>query len=87
MKVFNGGVAPYRESNFTPIARSNLIDPAMRESLRKIEQASLPGKSGVVSRAPAVRNEESRDLARAGRAAETPTSIVRYVEKSRALTR
>ncbi len=87
MKVFNGGVAPYRDSNFTPIARSNLIDPALRESLRKIEQASLPGKSGVVSSAPAVRNEELRDPARAGRAAETPTRIVRYVEKNRALTR
>jgi len=47
MKVFDGGRLPYRDANFTPFGRSRLIDTGTRESLRQLEQASLPGRSGL----------------------------------------
>ncbi len=45
--VFNGGAkVPYRDSSFTALNRSDLVDRATRETLRRLEQASLPNASG-----------------------------------------
>jgi hypothetical protein len=82
MKVFSGGSFPYREANFTAIGRSNLLAGKAREDLRRVEQASLPGRSGISatrSNQPQRRGNELRELAAAQRAAETPTTLVRYV--------
>jgi hypothetical protein len=86
MKVFNGGNFPYREANFTAISRSDRIDTATRESLRKVEQASLPGRSGLQA-ANRNRSDELRDLAAASRSVAVPTTIVRYVGPDRSTTR
>jgi Protein of unknown function (DUF2865) len=86
MKVFNGGSFPYREANFTAINRSERIDAATRESLRKVEQASLPGRSGL-SAAARSRSDELRDLATANRAVAVPATIVRYVGPDRSTIR
>jgi hypothetical protein len=83
MKVFDGGQLPYREANFTPIGQSELIDPATRDALLKVEQASLPGKSGLLNEGPSARNGALRDRSVASRAAETPANIVRYVGPDR----
>jgi Protein of unknown function (DUF2865) len=86
MRVFNGGTFPYREANFTAISRSDRIDNATRESLRKVEQASLPGRSGIAaaSRKP---SDELRDLATAKRSVEGPVDVVRYVGPDRSTIR
>jgi Protein of unknown function (DUF2865) len=86
MRVFNGGTFPYREANFTAISRSDRIDNATRELLRKVEQASLPGKSGLaaVSRKP---SDELRDLATANRSVQGPVDVVRYVGPDRTTIR
>jgi Protein of unknown function (DUF2865) len=86
MRVFNGGTFPYREANFTAISRSDRIDNATRESLRKVEQASLPGRSGLAaaSRKP---SDELRDLAAANRTAQGPVNVVRYVGPDRSTIR
>lgn len=47
MKVFNGGALPYRDASFTAAGRSALIDARTRETLRRMELASLPGRSGL----------------------------------------
>jgi hypothetical protein len=86
MKVFNGGSFPYRDANFTAISRSDRIDTATRESLRKVEQASLPGRSGLAA-ASRSRSNELRDLAAASRSVEVPATIVRYVGPDRSTTR
>jgi hypothetical protein len=86
MKVFNGGSFPYREANFTAISRSDRIDTATRESLRKVEQASLPGRSGLAA-ASRNRSSELQDLAAASRSVEVPATIVRYVGPDRSTTR
>jgi hypothetical protein len=83
MKVFNGGSYPYGEANFTPIGQSDLIDAATRETLRKVEQASLPGKSGLFNQPPVTRNSALRDISAASRAAESPANIVRYIGPDR----
>jgi Protein of unknown function (DUF2865) len=86
MRVFNGGTFPYREANFTAISRSDRIDTATRESLRKVEQASIPGRSGL-SAVARNRSDELRDLAIATRATAVPATIVRYVGPDRTTTR
>ncbi len=86
MRVFNGGTFPYREANFTAIGRSDRIDAATRESLRKVEQASLPGRSGL-SAVPRKPSDELRDLALASRAAQGPVDVVRYVGPDRTVVR
>jgi Protein of unknown function (DUF2865) len=86
MKVFNGGNFPYREANFTAISRSDRIDTATRESLRKVEQASIPGRSGL-SAASRSRSDELRDLAAASRSVVSPTTVVRYVGPDRSTVR
>jgi Protein of unknown function (DUF2865) len=85
MKVFNGGNFPYREANFTAINRSERIDAATRESLRKVEQASLPGRSGLAA-VHRKRSDELRDLAVASRTAAVPATVVRYVGPDRSMT-
>jgi hypothetical protein len=81
MKVFNGGNFPYREANFTAINRSDRINNDTREKLRSIEQASLPGRSGLS--APNAKRDELKDLQAATRAVEEPTTVVRYVGPDR----
>jgi Protein of unknown function (DUF2865) len=64
MKIFSGGTFPYRDGNFASIGNSGLIDNSTRENLRKVERASLPGKSGLVN-APLVsakKNNETDEL-------------------------
>jgi Protein of unknown function (DUF2865) len=86
MKVFNGGSFPYREANFTAISRSDRIDTATRETLRQVEQASIPGRSGL-SAVARNRSDELRDLAAASRSVAIPTTIVRYVGPDRSTVR
>ncbi len=86
MKVFDGGNFPYREANFTAVSHSARIDSATRESLRKVEQASIPGRSGL-SAVTRSRSDELRDLAAASRSVAAPTTVVRYVGPDRATVR
>ncbi len=86
MRVFNGGTFPYREANFTAISRSDRIDAATRETLRKVEQASLPGRSGL-SAVPRNPSDELRDLALASRTSQGPVDVVRYVGPDRSTIR
>jgi Protein of unknown function (DUF2865) len=82
MKVFSGGSYPYREANFTALERSNLVEGRTRANLQRVEQASLPGRSGIsASRQTAQprRSNELKELAAAQRSVEKPTSLVRYV--------
>ncbi|MGL4636428.1 MAG: DUF2865 domain-containing protein [Beijerinckiaceae bacterium] len=89
MKVFNGGNFPYREANFTTIGRSNQITAKMRENLRAVEQASLPGKSGVMPRAVARKKtgDELSELRTAQQSVESSSQIVRYVGPDRSSVR
>jgi Protein of unknown function (DUF2865) len=86
MKVFNGGNFPYRDANFTAINRSDRIDAATRETLRKVEQASIPGRSGL-SAVARTRSGELRDLAVASRSVAVSATIVRYVGPDRSTVR
>jgi Protein of unknown function (DUF2865) len=83
MKVFNGGSFPYREANFSAIGRSDRITSATRETLRRIEQASLPGRSGLSATPVRGKRDELKDLAAATQAAQGATSVVRYVGPDR----
>jgi Protein of unknown function (DUF2865) len=70
MKIFSGGSFPYRETNFSSLGNSGLIDNTTRENLRKVEQASLPGRSGLAeqsrltarSLATSQKTNEAREL-------------------------
>lgn len=53
MKVFAGGRLPHREASFTPLRRSQHLDEPTRDALRRIEAASLPGRSGIALRVAA----------------------------------
>jgi hypothetical protein len=55
MKVFHGGPMPYRSASFTPVRSSSLVDGKTRETLRRMEQASLPGRSGIAPQPLAAR--------------------------------
>jgi hypothetical protein len=82
MRVFIGGQMPYREANFTSIDRAGSFAGQSRDTLRRMEQASLPGRSGVAQqRAP--RRDELSDLRRAAASLETPGQAVRYVGPDR----
>jgi hypothetical protein len=84
MRVFVGGQMPYREANFTTIDRSRQIAVGSREALRRLEQASLPGKSGVSARNGQRRGaDEVADLRRATQALQQGTQVVRYVGPDR----
>ncbi|MGL4241031.1 MAG: DUF2865 domain-containing protein [Beijerinckiaceae bacterium] len=83
MRVFIGGQMPYREANFTTIDRSRFAGES-REALRRLEQASLPGKSGIAQpRAAARRTDELRDLRKATDALQATGAQVRYVGPDR----
>jgi hypothetical protein len=63
MRIFSGGTFPYRDSNFASLG-SGLIDNKTRNNLRRVEQASLPGRSGLAA-APvstAKRDNEAKEL-------------------------
>ncbi len=82
MRVFTGGQMPYREANFTTVDRSQRFAGASRENLRRMEQASLPGRSGVAPRTAQRNRDELRDLRLA--AERLPTGqMVRYVGPDR----
>jgi hypothetical protein len=81
MRIFIGGQAPYRDANFTTIDSSRSFAGKSRETLRSMERASLPGRSGVAARQP--RADELRDLRRAAASLERPGQIVRYVGPDR----
>jgi Protein of unknown function (DUF2865) len=81
MRVFIGGQAPYREANFTSIDASRNFAGKSRETLRNMERASLPGRSGLTARQ--ARPDELRDLRRAAASLEAPTQLVRYVGPDR----
>jgi hypothetical protein len=81
MRVFIGGQAPYREANFTSIDRSRTFAGQSRETLRRMERASLPGRSGVAA-GPAARNELA-DLRRAAASLSSDSALVRYVGPDR----
>jgi hypothetical protein len=84
MRVFTGGSMPYREANFTTVDRSGRFAADSRESLRRLEQASLPGRSGVAPRtAQNRRNDEVKDLRRATDALQSAGAQVRYVGPDR----
>jgi hypothetical protein len=83
MRVFIGGQMPYRDANFTTIDRSRRVAGGSREALRKIEQASLPGRSGVAQRSSARKTDEVADLRRAVESLRTPDALVRYVGPDR----
>jgi Protein of unknown function (DUF2865) len=87
MKVFNGGSFPYREANFTNINRSDRITAATRESLKSIELASLPGRSGIAKQSPArSKLNEAKELNAAMQSVEPNSSLVRYVGPDRSTT-
>jgi hypothetical protein len=86
MRVFIGGQFPYREANFTTIDRSRQIAGGSRETLRTLEQASMPGRSGVTQRASQRKSDELADLRRASEALRTPEQVVRYVGPDRTAT-
>ncbi len=82
MRVFIGGQMPYREANFTSIDRAGRFAGQSRDALKRMEQASLPGRSGVAQqRTP--RRDELADFRRAAASLETPGRIVRYVGPDR----
>jgi Protein of unknown function (DUF2865) len=81
MRVFIGGQAPYKEANFTSIDRSRTFAGQSRETLRSMERASLPGRSGVAA-APSRQNELS-DLRRAAASLPSTSTLVRYVGPDR----
>jgi Protein of unknown function (DUF2865) len=83
MRVFTGGRFPYREANFTTIDRSRQLAGGSRETLRGLEQASMPGRSGVAQRPPQRRTDEVADLRRAAAALRAPEQLVRYVGPDR----
>jgi Protein of unknown function (DUF2865) len=82
MRVFTGGQLPYRDANFTTLDRSGRFAGQTRESLRSMEQASLPGKSGVQRQAQR-RSDELKDLQRAVNALPSSDQLVRYVGPDR----
>lgn len=88
MKVFDGGSFPYRDANFTNIGRSNTLTAKARSDLRAVEQASLPGKSGIMARTTRRdAADELKELAKARQSAETASQIVRYVGPDRSTVR
>ncbi len=75
MVVFNGGAkVPYRDSSFTALNRSDLVDRATRETLRKLEQASLPNASGFAP-VPLAARPAPKQLVSASAASDAPAPI------------
>ncbi len=75
MMVFNGGTrVPYRDASFTTLNRSDLVDRPTREALRRLEQASLPGRSTAEQRPMAAR-PTTKQLASASAASDAPPPI------------
>jgi Protein of unknown function (DUF2865) len=83
MRVFTGGQFPYREANFTTVDRSGHFAGPSREALRTMEQASMPGKSGVMQRQTQRRTDEVRDLRKAVESLQPQSQMVRYVGPDR----
>ena len=86
MKVFHGGRLPYRSASFTPVRNSGLVDGRTRETLRRMEQASLPGRSGVAPQPLATRPAHEPRLAAKG-SLEDATAFFRPVGMSVAAVR
>jgi hypothetical protein len=91
MKIFSGGNLPYRDASFTAISGNGLVDRKTREHLRQLENASLPGRSGVEAKSIAKRSrsDELKDLNAATALAQRSaprdkTAAVRYVGPNRA---
>lgn len=82
MRVFIGGQAPYRDANFTTIDRAKSVAGRSRETLRSMERASLPGRSGVAAARP-VRTDELADLRRAAASLSSHSALTRYVGPDR----
>ncbi len=75
MMIFNGGAkVPYRDASFTTLNRSDLVDRGTRETLRRLEQASLPGRSGFEPVALAARSA-AKQIASASTASDVPPVI------------
>jgi Protein of unknown function (DUF2865) len=88
MKVFEGGSFPYREANFTSLGRSSQLTAKIRNDLRAVEQASLPGRSGVMPRtASRTTRDELKDMRIAQQSVETASQVVRYVGPDRSSVR
>jgi hypothetical protein len=83
MRVFIGGQMPYREANFTTIDRSRRFAGESRESLRRMERASIPGRSGVTQTHTSRRPDELRDLRLAAETLKANGALVRYVGPDR----
>jgi hypothetical protein len=89
MRIFSGGSYPYRDSNFASLG-SGLIDNKTRNTLRRVEQASLPGRSGLAA-APASqakRNNEVNELKAATSLSErlnnsSTSTALRYIGPDR----
>ena len=77
MLVFNGGSKlPYRDANFSSLNRSDSVDRATREALRRLEQASIPGRSGLDARPLAARNASpGQQFVSASRASDASASV------------
>ncbi len=75
MMVFNGGAkVPYRDNSFTALNRSNLVDRNTRETLRRLEQASLPNASGLAP-VPMAARPAPKQLVSASAASDAPVAI------------
>ncbi len=75
MVIFNGGAkVPYRDASFTALNRSDLVDRATRETLRRLEQASLPGRSGFEP-VPMAARPAPKQIASASAASDVPPAI------------
>ncbi len=97
MKVFSGGNMPYREANFRSLRDSNLLDSKTREHLRLVENASIPGRSGIPANRVETRNtvktakpNELKELKAATALAEQARqqqrdSVARYVGPDRSI--
>jgi hypothetical protein len=83
MRVFTGGQFPYRPSHFSSIGSSSRYTGKSGEALRTLEQASLPGRSGVTQRQPRRKTDEVADLRRAAESLRAPDQVVRYVGPDR----
>jgi hypothetical protein len=75
MMFFNGGArVPYRDASFTVLSRSDLVDKGTRETLRRMEQASLPRASGFAP-VPLAARPAPKQVASASMASDMPVQI------------
>lgn len=79
MMVFNGGRAPHQATSFTAVDRSALLDADTRSALRRLEQASLPGRSGVSPGKPTAKRASSSAQLASADGVHEQGYLVRYV--------